>query len=158
MLDLGQYHGGFYCGPSFHIRSESWPDLWAFATHVAKTRWFMFYLDSTDRRFDPITLIFNGEVIWVLRHDYRVEPTWRVYGDIVDVEYTNEHMTFVQVEFFDEPTEDPAPVHWWLPTALGYALDAAEPIIKQLIDGEAVTHTSILMEPATANYTYPEGF
>lgn len=143
---------------SFTLEAASWPDLWALLSHIAKVERFVFSVESTAGAFEPITVTFNGQVMWVMRHDFSVEPTWHVYGENVTVAYTNKHMTFVQVEFPDEVYEDPAPAHWWLPTALGYEPNQAEPIIKQLIDSEQVAHTSILMEPSNASYTYPEGF
>lgn len=155
MLRLSQFNRW---EASFGLEASSLPELWALLSHIATNDRFMFNVESTEGAFESFALTFDGSVMWAMRHDFRNDPVWYVYGGTVDVEYTNEYMTFVQVEFPDEVQEDPPPSHWWLPTALGFPLDQAKSVVEQLISGGDVEHTTIQMEPSSARYTYPEGF
>jgi len=132
-------------GPSWStwdLTSAQWPAVATLlgALHTAGPLYVIITVAGAP---DHIHVVGNGTGVWVLKLDQGT--TMSVLG----AELATVDLMAVQIEYRDEPVEDPAPAVYWLPRqlALGIA-DAIEMTRVALTDSASLPSTQVELFPS----------
>lgn len=135
----------------FVCEAENWHDLWRMvcAMHHAGNGSVHIMSADADVVFAPFLIITSSDGLWILRDNYPSPDglMLRLYGQSLEVEYSEDFLRYVQVEFPVPDREDPPPAFYWLPRALRLQPDDASLVASSLTRNEHVPYTAVQEDP-----------